>query len=59
MTKLTVFKDSKECVQHPTLLFCGATKDTLTGRLRYAYTPRWPTPHHLASRPVTIRLKGR
>jgi hypothetical protein len=45
------------CVQHPTLLVSGITKDTLTGRLLYAYTPRWPTPHHLVSRPVTIRLK--
>ena len=59
MTKLTVFKDGRECVQHTTLLISGATKTTLTGRLLYAYTPRWPTPHHLVSRPVTIRLKGK
>ncbi len=59
MTKLTVFKNGRECVQHPTLLVSGVTKDTLTGRLLYAYTPRWPTPHHLVARPVTIRLKGR
>ena len=58
-TKLTVFKNGKDCVQHPTLVVSGVTKDTLTGRLLYAYTPRWPTPHHLVARTVTIRLKGR
>ena len=59
VTELTVFKDGKPTIQHPTFLVSEVTKDTLTGRLLYAYTPRWPTPHHLVTRPVTIRLKGR
>ena len=56
---MTVFKTDRPCVQHPTLIVTRATKDRLEGRLFHAYTPRWPTPHHLASSPITIHLKAR
>jgi hypothetical protein len=58
MAELTVFKTGKPCVQHPTLLVNSATKDRLSGRLYYAFTPRWPTPHHLAASPIMLRLGG-
>ena len=59
MTELTVFKNGHGTIQHPTLVVSQVTKDRLQGLILYAYTPRWPIPHHLASNPITVRLKGR
>jgi hypothetical protein len=57
MAVMTVFKNGRPCVQHPTLVVTRATKNRLEGRLFHAFTPRWPTPHHLAACPITIQLK--
>jgi hypothetical protein len=57
MAEMTVFKNGKPCIQHPTLMVSTVTKTKLEGRLYYAFTPRWPTPHHLVASPITIRLK--
>jgi hypothetical protein len=57
--ELTVFKTGRPTVQHPTFLVSEEGEHTLKGWLLYAYTPRWPIPHHLVSRPVTIRLTAR
>jgi len=57
VAEMTRFKTGENCVQHHTVVVSGATKDKFWGRLDYAYTPRWPKPHHLAASPITIRLK--
>ncbi len=58
MTTMTVPKTGKPFVQHPTLVVTTATKTGLQGHLYYAFSPRWPTPHHLAASQITIRFRG-
>lgn len=57
MEAMTVPKTGRPFVQHPTLVVTNVTEDRLQGRLFHAHSPRWPTPHHLAVSPITIRLK--
>ncbi len=59
IAEMTVPKTGKPFVQHPTLVVTSATKSGLHGRLFYAFSPRWSTPHHLVASPITIRLMGR
>ena len=56
MAAMTVPKTGRSFVQHPTLVVTSATKTSIQGHLYYAFSPRWPTPHHLAASPVTLRL---
>ncbi len=57
MAAMTVPKTGRAFVQHPTLVVTSVTKDRLQGRLFHAYSPRWPTPHHLSVSPIIIQLK--
>jgi len=57
MSAMTVPKTGRPFVQHPTLVVASATEDRLQGRLFHAYSPRWPSPHHLEASPITLRLK--
>jgi hypothetical protein len=59
MAAMTVPKTGRGFVQHPTLVVASVTKDRIQGRLFHAYSPRWPTPHHLAVSPITIQLQQR
>jgi hypothetical protein len=56
MAAMTVPKNGRPFVQHPTLIVTNVTEDRLQGRLFHAHSPRWPVPHSLAASPISIRL---